>query len=350
MKRKKSDIQLLVNELIDKGFPFDSVKYSFEVTSEEFTLPINYDENLFDIAVSINSEVTELYVVNPDSKLLAKIKLFSEIAENKDILIFNVDIKNSKICNMDLISDNSIKSLCDYVNKINQNQSIKYRSFYRGHSSVSYNLKPSIYRESGRMSMRKGSKKYVNFEDKMYNQALTFCASEFPEENSTFENLVKMQHYEFPTRLLDLTTNSLVALFFAANDNTNKDGEVFVFELKKKDVYYYNDKKVNELSRLVKTSGSKKLGSKFNDIICVVPRQNIDRLINQNGAFFLFGSHDYKENSSNKRIPFRRFIISKDFKKDIIKQLHSCGIDEMELFPDLLSRLNYIKKHTRDFS
>lgn len=38
-----------------------------------------------------------------------------------------------------------------------------------------------------------------------------------------------LQHYEIPTRLLDVTSNPLVALYFASFDD-NTDGEVFVFE------------------------------------------------------------------------------------------------------------------------
>lgn len=55
----------------------------------------------------------------------------------------------------------------------------------------------------------------------------------YPDEfkmESEFEVVAKMQHFGLPTRLLDFTTNPLVALYFACSDiqEKNKDGKVIV--------------------------------------------------------------------------------------------------------------------------
>ena len=54
-------------------------------------------------------------------------------------------------------------------------------------------------------------------ERKYYYDAVTNFSEEFARLSS-ISKLAKMQHYNYPTRLLDLTTNPLVALWFACSD------------------------------------------------------------------------------------------------------------------------------------
>lgn len=56
------------------------------------------------------------------------------------------------------------------------------------------------------------------------------CIRQYPEEfinMSKIDMLIKMQHYGVPTRLLDLTKNLLIALYFACVSEPNKDGVVY---------------------------------------------------------------------------------------------------------------------------
>lgn len=55
------------------------------------------------------------------------------------------------------------------------------------------------------------------------------CPNEFL--GNRFDSLVKMQHFGMPTRLLDTTTNPLVALYFACESDKqlDKDGAVYMF-------------------------------------------------------------------------------------------------------------------------
>lgn len=80
---------------------------------------------------------------------------------------------------------------------------------------------------------------------------------EFVGLRSNFEVLSKMQHFEFPTRLLDLTENPLVALYFAISTNQRKDGSVIAFKINKEIVKYYDSDTVSILSALIKISTSK---------------------------------------------------------------------------------------------
>lgn len=105
-------------------------------------------------------------------------------------------------------------------------------------------LKPSIYR-----------KNLVQYEHQFYKDAILSNPDEFRNDKSAFEKLVRMQHYDIPTRLLDITSNALMALYFACEDGYNdspKDGFVFHFLIPKNDIKYYDSDTVSVLSNLAK--------------------------------------------------------------------------------------------------
>ena len=152
-----------------------------------------------------------------------------------------------------------IESVSDFLNEIKgiKNKS-GYTLFYRGHSDKNYELKPSIYRDE----------RFIKNEDKIYRETIAKVPYEF-NGKSTIESLALMQHYGVPTRILDLTTNALVALYFACKEveeiekvinekgeTTYKkkdiDGEVIVFNIPNESVCYSDSDKVTILANLSK--------------------------------------------------------------------------------------------------
>ena len=137
------------------------------------------------------------------------------------------------------------KSVQEYL-EIVQRIKIKNNLFFRGHADKSYILKPGIYREI----KEKGNKTLINYEDQIYREVISKSPHEFLGK-TTLESLALMQHYESPTRVLDLTENALVALFFAVNKG-NEDGEVIIFDIPNEFVCHYNSDKVTVLSNISK--------------------------------------------------------------------------------------------------
>lgn len=248
--------------------------------------------------------------------------------------------------------------------------------YYRGHASFTYSLRPSIYRDPS----------WVQHEDVMFKELVLRCPNDFSSNFSTFQSLVKMQHYALPTRLLDLTANPLIALFFASDpaDPPAESGEVLAFRVPTSEIKYYDSDTVSVLANISRRSStftlpSAKLSKKqFNNtkemryllheikqekpyfepeierkhlesVVCVKPKMENPRIIRQDGAFFLFGVEGNKFASAS--VP-ERYIASKDStrilvigkeKRRIRTQLEALGISKGSVYPEIERVAEFVK-------
>ncbi|MFB0983856.1 MAG: FRG domain-containing protein, partial [Acinetobacter towneri] len=127
--------------------------------------------------------------------------------------------------------------------------------FYRGHGKFSYQLLPSLLREdpSGK------GKIYLEGEHLLFRELLTMEPNSFSNDISGFDILTRMQHYGMPTRLLDISSNPLTALYFACeNLNHNEDAEVVIISVKKTDICFYDSDKISCLTNLAKLTSNQK--------------------------------------------------------------------------------------------
>ena len=110
-----------------------------------------------------------------------------------------------------------------------------YELLFRGQADKDYDLLPGIAR--GRHSPCQCT--IFNDERNMIEMAKFKLPDLFRNDQSPLELLALLQHHGIPTRLLDVTENALVALYFACCSKPDTDGEVFVFKHEHRDVTNY---------------------------------------------------------------------------------------------------------------
>jgi hypothetical protein len=234
---------------------------------------------------------------------------------------------------------------------------------------------------------------YIENEDIIFKDVLAQFPDEMLRQETAVEKLILMQHVGFPTRLMDISKNPLISLFFAcyaeynSDPSFNNDGVVYVFLVPNPDIAYCDSNTVSIIANLAKcpysfsTRDTRSMstaefnntdhilrlldeirGEKpwfrprikpadINTAICLHPRMNNARIVRQDGHFFVFGIDEEKGRCAKLNPNWERtpIVISKDAKKRILKQLDRLNIDEEFVYPDyahssLYHQRQYLKK------
>ena len=246
--------------------------------------------------------------------------------------------------------------------------------FFRGQCNSVWDIRPSIFRES-----------LVSVESRIIKTAKSRVPSEFRECTSPFEELTKLQHYGLPTRLLDLTRNPLVALYFACcssekvtdNEGVEKssDGVVYICSGYEESTDSFNSTVLAKIAQIDFDGETTlkllkdKLGlteelpaEAFIKILqgsaFVMPSYNNSRIIRQSGAFLITGSINICQDDEdiwnsvvskcvrnlNEAIDVKRIIIPNEIKEDILDELDLFNINESSLFPELEHQMSHVKR------
>lgn len=262
---------------------------------------------------------------------------------------------------------------------------------FRGQRTSDWPVEPSVFRDQ-----------YLSIEHDLLQQPLLQNPNEFNYSMDAFEIMTKYQHYGMCTRLLDLTTNPLVALYFACEAHGDRDIETPINNGDEEEasygvVYYKSDYMVAATDQRVKIvsalahmnlnqinnikyvldelyrknvipDGDKEKWisveglKEFIDIIqmnyLVRPVYSNNRLIRQSGMFMLASCFTVKGNDINdfiiekskddfKKVFDGEFYIREEDKNAILQELDRCNINEATLFPELDHQLKYIKSSVK---
>ena len=250
----------------------------------------------------------------------------------------------------------------------------KGQLFFRGHADPNYVLLPSIMR----------SVRLEQNESKMYHELLINCPNDFENCHTHLERLVKMQHYGLPTRLLDITRNPLVALYFACESQAATYGELVLISAENHEIKYPQSDTVSILASLpvfsynlqrqiCRLAEDKTIDNEeFNRLVgrlihevrlekpafqaeinksdvlnsyIVYALKNNSRIVKQDGAFILCGlrntTHSLEE--FRYREKGKKIIVLIAKKKRILEQLDNFSINRAALFPEIECVSDYIK-------
>lgn len=243
---------------------------------------------------------------------------------------------------------------------------------FRGESDAAWLSKPSIMR-----GMRPNAERHI------FSELMLEAPVDFSNDKSMFDKLVRAQHYGLPTRLLDVSLNPLVSLYFACNEQKyhDKDGAVKVFNFVEERMKFADSDTVSLICNLTRLSDeerkeisdAKKIShAEFNrkpavkrllqfvrsekpyflpsinpiDLFryfFVHPIKNNRRVIAQSGAFVAAGLVAYKNPLRSNKIDLREILIPKLKKGKILEELDLININSRTLFPEIEFTSKYIK-------
>lgn len=246
---------------------------------------------------------------------------------------------------------------------------------FRGERYLHWQTQPKVFRPDVGL---------YEHEKSAVRDLISIHPQEFRDDVTMFDRLVRMQHFDLPTRLLDVTLNPLVALYFASESyfegEVEQNGKVQALFLPEERQRYYDSDRVSCMANLANLTKGEKIEiarayrlsrADFNkqDIVrrllwfvqiekphfkpnidpdhlqrpvFVKPKMSNRRIIAQSGAFLIYGSRRLKSTEVDTDLRMSRVIIPAEKKSEIRQQLGRLGIHASSLFPEIDKAAGYI--------
>ena len=238
----------------------------------------------------------------------------------------------------------SINDLNNLIQKLGEPKQGTTR-FFRGQANKKWNMNPSIFREQY----------LIENEDKIIKDVLTNCPDDFLPPDTLFEKLVKLQHYGCKTRLLDLTTNALVALYFACNEKKHHrtNGELIILDIPNDQIKYFDSDTVAilsaisvqpdnfEITEAITIAETQKIVKENDYLLSQVGNinnfNNVNSYLSQHYNTSMMDRDEYVKliTSTSKKEGENAFKKSFNEQKEIIKLLHDVRADKPSFRPEI---------------
>lgn len=220
-----------------------------------------------------------------------------------------------------------VQVAASYIDQWSHPETGEVSPWYRGQKDADWDLVPGEYR-------------YPQINPDEVRSEFTLKASSLLAHAPTtdWEWYFIMQHYGIPTRLLDWTTGSMIALHFALCHDTGVQHSA-VWVLDPWSLNQWGNKSPDLL-----LSGEKQAAKYLPPVysgtslparpVAIVPPYNSPRITVQRGAFTVHGSSTLPLNHQFTR-RLAKITVPADSAHRLRRELRNAGISEFTLFPEL---------------
>lgn len=227
-------------------------------------------------------------------------------------------------------SSSHVSSLSKYLDIIGEFSAGNNLTLFRGQPNIKRSLLPAIARNSCNIDS-------VSVEKDMLDMLHKYGANKLSNDHSDYWYLLsEAQHFGLKTRLLDWSSNPLVALWFACQ-NPGKQPHVYVLRADSLTDVDLNSDPFEQTETKV-----------FHPKLC---HPMVEA---QNSWYTVHPSSNYSENNGHRFVPLEEELVASGnlmeipilpaVKEKLLDELDRCGINERVIYPDLSGLCRHINK------
>lgn len=253
-----------------------------------------------------------------------------------------------------------IKSLTDFIEQISRlskahERHLHLRLWFRGVPKAIYGLKPSVFRSPPR------THDLVDDERHAFRDFRLWSAGIIPIGTTLEDLYFQQQHHGLPTRLLDWTTNALIALYFAVEKDAAESAALYAM-----DAYGLGENEFVGLGgKKCKAGGFAVTSNDLNNLLTVALAEIVqwrkdvkppnfifpvrpaftDIRLQVQRSCFTYHPPSVQELTEKQNSSLCKMIFSPDVKQGIKEQLLHLGMDHFSVYGDVDSLATTVKSN-----